>query len=160
MPKYFSTSLLTSLPTRPTRLPAAQRGFTLIEIMVVIIILGVLAALVVPNIMGQPDQARAKAAKVDIARVMQTLDLYRLDNLSYPSTEQGLGALVSQPSGEPAARNWKQYLKAAPQDPWGRPYQYLNPGVNGEIDVFSYGADGQSGGEGVDADIGSWQLNR
>ena len=143
--------------------PMASRGhggFTLIEIMVVIIILGVLAALVVPNIMSQPDEARAKAAKVDIARVMQTLDLYRLDNLSYPSTEQGLNALVARPAGDPPPKNWKQYLKQAPQDPWGRPYQYLNPGVNGEIDVFSYGADGQSGGEGVDADIGSWQLNR
>lgn len=139
---------------------ACQRGFTLIEIMVVIIILGVLAALVVPNIMSQPDEARAKAARVDIARVMQQLDLYRLDNLSYPSTEQGLQALVERPSGDPAPRNWKQLLKAPPQDPWGRPYQYLNPGINGEIDVFSYGADGQSGGEGVDADIGSWQMNR
>lgn len=137
-----------------------QRGFTLIEIMVVIIILGVLAALVVPNIMGAPDEARAKAATVDIARVMRSLDQYRLDNLKYPSTEQGLLALVQRPGGKPEPRNWKQVLKSEPKDPWGRPYLYLNPGANGDIDVFSYGADGEAGGEGVDADIGSWQLNQ
>ena len=137
-----------------------QRGFTLIEIMVVIIILGVLAALVVPNIMGAPDEARAKAATVDISRVMQSLDQYRLQNLKYPSTEQGLLALVERPSGKPEPKNWKQVLKAEPKDPWGRPYLYLNPGVNGDIDVFSYGADGEAGGEGVDADIGNWQLNQ
>ncbi len=137
-----------------------QQGFTLIEIMVVIIILGVLAAVVVPNIICKPDEARAQAARVDISRVMQQLDLYRLDNLNYPSTEQGLIALVNKPGGKPEPRNWKQLLKAEPKDPWGRPYLYLNPGVNAEIDVFSYGADGEAGGEGVDADIGNWQLNQ
>ncbi|MCP5264961.1 MAG: type II secretion system major pseudopilin GspG [Burkholderiaceae bacterium] len=137
-----------------------QRGFTLIEIMVVILILGVLAALIVPRVMDKPDEARVTAAKYDIGNVLQALESYRLDNQRYPSTEQGLLALVQRPGGEPAATNWKQYLKSPPKDPWGHPYQYLNPGIKGEIDVFSYGADGQPGGEGVNADIGSWQLNR
>jgi general secretion pathway protein G len=154
----FSGELMPVQTTVSTR--TRQRGFTLIEIMVVIIILGVLAALVVPNIMGAPDEARAKAATVDIARVMRSLDQYRLDNLKYPSTEQGLLALVQRPGGKPEPRNWKQVLKSEPKDPWGRPYLYLNPGANGDIDVFSYGADGEAGGEGVDADIGSWQLNQ
>lgn len=138
----------------------ASGGFTLIEIMVVIVILGVLAALIVPRVMDKPDEARATAARVDIANILQALDTYRLDNQRYPSTEQGLIALVQRPTGDPPATNWKQYLKSEPKDPWGRPYQYLNPGVKGEIDVMSYGADGQPGGEGVNADIGSWQLNR
>jgi len=135
-----------------------SRGFTLIEIMVVIVILGVLAALIVPRVMDRPDQARVIAAKQDIAAIMQSLKLYRLDNQRYPTTEQGLEALVSRPTTEPMPANWKQYLDKAPIDPWGKPYQYLNPGVKGEIDVFSLGADGQPGGTGVDADIGSWGL--
>ena len=135
-----------------------MRGFTLIEIMAVIVILGVLAALVVPRIIGTPDQAKAVAAKQDVAAVMQALKLYRLDNSRYPTTEQGLQALVTRPTDGPAVPNWKAYLDKPPKDPWGKPYQYLNPGVRGEIDVFSYGADGQSGGTGVDADIGSWDL--
>ncbi len=139
---------------------AVQRGFTLIEIMVVIVILGVLAALIVPRIMSKPDEARATAARFDIANIMQALDTYRLDNLRYPSAEQGLQALVTMPTMAPEPANWKQYLKATPMDPWGHAYQYLNPGLKGEIDVFSFGADGRPGGEGVDADIGSWQLNR
>jgi len=133
-------------------------GFTLIELMVVIMILGVLAALVVPRVMSRPDEARAIAARQDIAQVMQALKLYRLDNGRYPTTEQGLQALVSRPSSGPAAENWKSYLDKLPKDPWGRPYQFLSPGVKGEIDVFSLGADGQSGGSGADADIGSWDL--
>jgi general secretion pathway protein G len=133
-------------------------GFTLIEIMAVIVILGVLAALVVPRIIGTPDQAKAVAAKQDVASIMQSLKLYRLDNSRYPTTEQGLQALVTRPVDGPAAPNWKAYLDKMPKDPWGKPYQYLNPGVRGEIDVFSLGADGQSGGTGVDADIGSWDL--
>ena len=133
-------------------------GFTLIEIMVVIVIIGVLAALVVPRIMSRPDEARAVAARQDIGAVMSALKLYRLDNSRYPSTEQGLQALVTKPSAEPVPRNWKSYLDKLPTDPWGKPYQYLSPGVRGEIDVFSLGADGQPGGEGVDADIGSWSL--
>ncbi len=137
-----------------------QRGFTLIEIMVVIVILGVLAAIAVPRIMSKPDEARVKAAQTEIAQILQALDLYRLDNQRYPSTDQGLAALAQRPTTEPLPPNWKAYLKQSPIDPWGKPYQYLNPGVRGEIDVFSLGADGQPGGEGVAADVGNWSLNR
>ena len=146
----------------PTRHEPAARarngGFTLIEIMVVIVILGVLAALVVPRVMNRPDEARVIAARQDIAAVMQSLKLYRLDNQRYPTTEQGLQALVTRPDSGPPAPNWKSYLDKPPVDPWGKPYQYLNPGLKGEIDVFSLGADGQQGGAGIDADIGSWDL--
>ena len=136
------------------------RGFTLIEILVVIVILGVLAALVVPRIIERPDEARVVAAKTDIATIMQALKLYRLDNQRYPTTEQGLSALVSKPEQPPVPPNWKPggYLERLPKDPWGRPYQYLSPGLKGDIDVFSFGADGQSGGSGFDADVGSWDL--
>ena len=133
-------------------------GFTLVEIMVVVVILAVLAALVVPRVVGRTDEARAVAAKQDIASVLQALKLYRIDNSRYPSNAQGLGALVTRPTTEPLAENWKSYLDRLPSDPWGRTYLYLNPGVHGEIDVFSLGADGNSGGDGADADIGSWQL--
>ena len=133
-------------------------GFTLIEIMVVIVILGVLAALIVPRVMNRPDEARVVAARQDIASIMQALKLYRLDNQRYPTTEQGLQALVTRPTAGPPAPNWKAYLDKMPIDPWGKPYQYLSPGIKGEIDVFSLGADGQPGGTGVDADIGSWGL--
>jgi len=126
--------------------------------MVVIVILGVLAALVVPRVLSRPDEARAVAARQDIATLMQSLKLYRLDNRRYPTAEQGLQALVEAPSVGPRADNWKAYLERLPKDPWGAPYQYLNPGVNGEIDVFSFGADGKPGGEAADADIGSWNL--
>lgn len=143
----------------PNRLhrPLRQRGFTLIEVMIVIVILGVLAALVVPRVMSRPDEARVVAARQDIASLMQALKLYKLDNRSYPTTEQGLDALVRKPTGAPAPDNWKPYVERLPADPWGQPYQYLNPGINGEVDVMSFGADGRSGGEGFDADIGSWQ---
>ena len=136
------------------------RGFTLLEIMVVIVILGILAALVVPKIISRPDEARVIAAKQDIASLMQALKLYRLDNQRYPTTEQGLQALLTKPTASPIPQNWKPggYVERLPKDPWGNPYQYLNPGVRGEIDVFSYGADGAPGGEGNDADIGSWNL--
>lgn len=145
---------------RAGRTPDSRRmlGFTLIEVMVVIVILGVLAALVVPRVMNRPDEARVVAARQDIASIMQALKLYRLDNQRYPSTEQGLQALVSRPASGPAAANWKAYLDRLPVDPWGKPYQYLNPGLKGEIDVFSFGADGAPGGTGTDADIGSWSL--
>jgi len=135
-------------------------GFTLIEIMVVIVILGVLAALVVPRVLERPDEARAVAAKSDIAAVMQALKLYRLDNQRYPTTEQGLRALVVKPEQPPAPPNWKPngYLERLPKDPWGRPYQYLSPGLKGEVDVYSLGADGQPGGSAIDADVGSWDL--
>ena len=133
------------------------RGFTLIEVMVVIVILGVLAALVVPRVMNRPDEARAVAARQDVAAVMQALKLYRLDNQRYPTTDQGLQALVVKPTTGVIPPNWKPYLEKLPADPWGRQYQYLNPGVKGEVDVMSFGADGQAGGEGKNADIGSWQ---
>ncbi|MGE4110908.1 MAG: type II secretion system major pseudopilin GspG [Burkholderiales bacterium] len=136
------------------------RGFTLLEVMVVVVILGILAALVVPKIISRPDEARVIAAKQDIASLLQALKLYRLDNQRYPSTEQGLQALVSKPATSPVPPNWKAggYIERLARDPWGNPYQFLNPGVHAEIDVFSYGADGAPGGEGHDADIGSWAL--
>ncbi|MEO8654086.1 MAG: type II secretion system major pseudopilin GspG [Ramlibacter sp.] len=136
---------------------ARQAGFTLIELMVVLVIIGVLAALIVPNVLERADDARATAAKTDVNNLIQALKLYRLDNQRYPTSEQGLQALVSKPNVAPIPPNWKAYLDKLPNDPWGRPYQYLNPGVKGEIDVMSFGADGQSGGEGKNADIGSWQ---
>jgi general secretion pathway protein G len=137
-----------------------NKGFTLIELMVVLVILGVLAAIIAPKIMDRPDEARIIAAKQDISSVVQALKLYRLDNIRYPSTEQGLQALVTKPSIEPIPNNWKSggYLERLPKDPWGNAYLYLNPGRNGEIDVFSLGPDGQTGGEGKDADIGNWML--
>jgi general secretion pathway protein G len=138
-------------------LHAAQRGFTLIELMVVLVIIGVLAALVVPNVLDRADDARVTAARTDIANLMQALKLYKLDNQRYPTAEQGLQALVVKPSAGPTPPNWKPYLEKLPNDPWSKPYQFVNPGVKGEIDVFSFGADGQSGGEGKNADIGSWQ---
>ena len=135
-------------------------GFTLIEIMVVVVILAILAALIVPKLMSRPDEARVVAARQDISTIMQALHLYRLDNLRYPTTAQGLAALVSPPTLAPTPSHWKPggYLERLPMDPWGNPYHYLNPGVHGEVDVFSYGADGLPGGEGVDGDIGSWSL--
>lgn len=136
---------------------ARQRGFSLIEIMVVVVIMGILAALVVPNLLERPDQARAVAARQDISSLMQALKLYRLDNGRYPASEQGLRALVERPATV-ALPNWRSYLDRLPADPWGKPYQYLNPGVHGDIDVFSLGADGEPGGEGSNADIGSWAL--
>ena len=137
-----------------------QRGFTLLEVMVVVVILGILAALVVPKIISRPDEARIIAAKQDIASLMQALKLYRLDNQRYPTTEQGLQALLAKPTTAPIPPNWKPggYIERLPKDPWGSPYQFLNPGVRGEIDVFSYAADAAPGGEGNDADIGSWNL--
>lgn len=137
----------------------AMRGFSLLELMIVVVILGILAALVVPKIMDRPDEARQVAARQDIAAIQQALKLYRLDNFRYPSTEQGLAALARKPTIEPLPANWKGggYLDKLPKDPWGNSYQYLNPGVHAEIDVFSYGADSEPGGEGANADIGSWQ---
>jgi general secretion pathway protein G len=134
-----------------------RQGFTLIELMVVLVIIGVLAALIVPNVLDRADDARVTAARTDVNNLMQALKLYRLDNQRYPTTEQGLQALVTRPTTAPPPPNWRPYLEKLPQDPWGRPYQYLNPGTNAEIDVLSLGADAQPGGEGKNADIGSWQ---
>lgn len=133
-----------------------QRGFTLLELMVVVVIIGVLGALVIPNFMDRPNEARVTAAKTDISSLMQALKLYKLDNHRYPSAEQGLNALVARPLSAPVPANWKAYMDKLPNDPWGHPYQYLSPGIKGEVDVLSFGADGQSGGDGFDADIGSW----
>jgi general secretion pathway protein G len=135
----------------------AARGFTLIELLVVIAIIGVLAALIVPNVINRADDAKLTAARADVNMLMQQLKIYRLDNQRYPSGEQGLEALVRKPTSGPIPPNWKPYLDKLPPDPWGRPYQFANPGIQGEIDVFSLGGDGQPGGEGADADIGSWQ---
>jgi general secretion pathway protein G len=140
---------------RPRRL--VSRGFTLIELMVVLLIIGVLAALIVPNVLNRADDARVTAAKTDVNNLMQALKMYKLDNQRYPTGEQGLQALLTKPSTSPVPPNWKSYLDQLPNDPWGRPYVFLNPGIRGEVDVMSFGADGQSGGEGNDADIGSWQ---
>lgn len=136
-------------------------GFTLIEIMVVVVILGILAAVVVPRIMNRPDEARTVKAKQDIRVLEGALNLYKLDNFSYPTTQQGLDALVTKPSGEPEPRNYKAggYVQKLPRDPWGNPYQYLQPGVKGEFDIFTLGRDNKPGGEGTDADIGNWNLD-
>lgn len=138
-------------------------GFTLIEIMVVVVILGILAAIVVPKIMDQPDKARVAKAKQDIQTLSTALSMYKLDNFVYPSTQQGLQALKAKPSGDPPAPNWKAggYIQKLPMDPWGHPYQYLNPGTHGgEYDLFSLGADGKPGGTGINADIGNWNLDQ
>lgn len=136
-----------------------QKGFNLFEIMVVVVILGLLATFIIPKIAGRPDQARVIKARSDIQTLETALDLYRLDNGSYPSTDQGLNALVEKPSGEPIPQNYREggYIKRLPPDPWSHPYQYLNPGDHGELDIFSYGADGKPGGEGVNTEIGNWQ---
>jgi general secretion pathway protein G len=136
-----------------------ERGFTLVEIMVVVVIIGILGALVVPKLLGRTGESRVVAAKVDISSLMQALKLYKLDNQRYPTTEQGLQALVVKPTSGPAANGWKTggYLDKLPKDPWGNPYQYLSPGVHGEVDIYSLGADGQPGGAGEDADVGSWE---
>ena len=139
-----------------------QTGFTLIEIMIVVVIIGILVALLAPRVMDRPDDARVVAARSDIQAIMNALKLYRLDNATYPSTEQGLMALVKKPETGNIPRNWKAggYLDRLPKDPWDSEYQYLNPGIQGEIDVMSFGADRQPGGDGYNADIGSWNLGR
>jgi general secretion pathway protein G len=136
-----------------------QAGFTLIEVMVVIAIIGIMASLIVPRIMSKPDEARVIAAKQDIGTIVQALKLYRLDIGRYPTSQQGLQALVEKPSVEPVPQNWKPggYLEKLPKDPWGNTYQYTNPGTHAEIDVFSFGADNKPGGAGFDADLGNWQ---
>jgi general secretion pathway protein G len=145
------------VPKRPLR-QRVQRGFTLVEIMVVVVIIGILGALVVPKLLGRTGEARQTAARTDIDSLKAALKFYKLDNQRYPTTEQGLQSLVQKPTTGPAANNWKEggYLERLPKDPWGNPYQYLSPGIHGEVDIFSFGADGQPGGTGEDADIGSW----
>ena len=133
-----------------------EAGFSLLELMVVVVILSILALVIVPRVIDRPDQARAARAQSDIAAISSAVNLYRLDNFRYPTTEQGLAALVSPPSAPPEAPNWSGYMDRLPTDPWGAPYQYLAPGVHGDFDVFTYGADGAPGGSGADADIGSW----
>ncbi|MDA8421323.1 MAG: type II secretion system major pseudopilin GspG [Pseudomonadota bacterium] len=137
-------------------------GFTLIEVLVVMVILGILAAIIVPRIMDRPEQARVVAAKNDVRAIVSALELYRLDNGTYPSTEQGLAALVHKPDSGNIPQNWRSggYLDHLPVDPWGHPYQYLNPGVHGEIDVFSYGPNGPSSDGSSSGEIGNWNLNR
>ncbi|UTV27632.1 type II secretion system major pseudopilin GspG [Photobacterium atrarenae] len=137
-----------------------QRGFTLLEVMVVIVILGVLASLVVPNLLGNKEKADQQKVVTDISALEQALDMYKLDNSVYPTTDQGLDALVSMPSSSPEPRNYRNggYIKRLPQDPWGNAYQYVMPGENGPVDIFSLGADGQEGGEGVNTDIGNWNM--
>ncbi|CAI8937564.1 type II secretion system major pseudopilin GspG [Pseudomonas sp. IT-P218] len=139
----------------------SQHGFTLIEIMVVVVIIGILGAIVVPQFMSRPDQAKVTAARVDLQAIGTALEMYRLDNFHYPSTQQGLEALSKRPSGVPTPRSWNPqgYLKSLPVDPWGTPYQYLNPGVksdDGGYDLYSLGSDGVAGGEGHAAEIGNW----
>ncbi|MDZ7754526.1 MAG: type II secretion system major pseudopilin GspG [Gammaproteobacteria bacterium] len=148
---------------RQSRLPRRLRrvtGFTLIEVMVVVVILGVLAAIVVPKIMDRPDAARITKAQHDIRALGSALNLYKLDNFHYPSTDQGLEALVTQPGGSPEARNWKSggYMDNVPKDPWGNEYLYLSPGEHGDFDLYTLGADNRPGGEGVNADIGNWNI--
>lgn len=146
----------------PSSIRHTQRGFTLIEIMVVVVILGILAALVVPQIISRPDEARVAKARQDVRAVESSLKLYRLDNFQYPSTEQGLAALVDKPTSQPEPRNWKAggYLDRLPKDPWGNVYHYRNPGEHGEIDVYTLGRDNRPGGEETDADLGNWSLDK
>jgi general secretion pathway protein G len=133
------------------------RGFTLVEILVVLVIVGVLVALIAPNVLDRAGEAKVTAARTDVNSLTQALKLYKLDNQRYPGADQGLEALVRKPTSGTVPQNWRPYLDKLPKDPWGQPYQYANPGLHGEIDVFSFGADGKPGGEGNDADVGNWQ---
>jgi len=143
---------------KPSKFSAHQAGFSFIEIMVVVVIIGILIGLLAPRLMGRPDEAKIVAAKADIRTIVGQLKLYRLDNGLLPTTAQGLQALVAKPTSEPLPGNkWRQYLDRLPKDPWDNEYQYINPGVHGEFDVYSLGADHSPGGDGINADIGSWE---
>jgi general secretion pathway protein G len=144
-----------------SRIPRGQEGFTLIEILVVVVILGILASIIVPKIMKRPEEARRTKAVMDIKAIETALNLYKLDSGVYPSTEQGLEALVTKPTTGVIPRNWKEggYLDKVPKDPWASPFVYLHPGGHKEFDLVSYGADGVEGGEGKDADIENWNLD-
>jgi len=150
---------MTKLAKTPTAKTAAPNGFSLIELIVVVAILGVLAAVVVPNLIDRPGKAKIERAKLDVTTIDGALEMYKLDNSNFPSTEQGLLALVEEPSGDPEAPNWQVggYVKGGmPTDPWGREYLYVNPGENSVVDVYTLGRDGRAGGEGEDADLGNW----
>ncbi len=144
-----------------TKARNSDRGFSLIELMVAVVILSILAVVVVPRVIDRPDQARVARARSDIAALSAALNLYRLDNAAYPTTEQGLRALSQKPTSQPMPTNWASggYIDRIPRDPWGNEYQYLSPGVRGPFDLFSYGASGRPGGTGADADIGNWQFD-
>lgn len=142
-------------PSWPSRVLVRTYGFTLIELMVVVVILGILAAVVVPRVMDRPEQARISAAQSNIRAIRSALDMYKLDNHVYPTTNQGLQALVERPDSDSATQNWTRYMERIPQDPWGRQYLYLQPGKHSDADVFSPGPNGRSGD---DDDIGSWEL--
>ena len=137
-----------------------QRGFTLIEVMVVVVIMAILAASVVPKIMSRPEQARIVKAKQDVMAIQNAMDLYRLDNGYYPSTQQGIKALVKKPTTQPVPSNWSGYLRTLPIDPWGTPYHYLNPGKHSDIDIWTYGPTGKPGGTGKNAEIGNWDVSK
>ena len=138
-----------------------QKGFTLIEMMVVVAIIGLLATLILPRVLGRQEQAQVEKAKADIQALSSAMKLYKLDNFNYPSTQQGLDALLRKPGGDPPANNWKQggYIERLPKDPWGNDYQYLSPGQHGDFDIWSFGSDGKPGGGGTAADIGNWDTN-
>jgi general secretion pathway protein G len=139
---------------------SAEEGFSLLELMVVVVIMSILALVIVPRVIDRPDQARIARVQSDLAVLQNALQLYKLDNLRYPTTEQGLSALVERPTRGPEPANWAEggYIDRLPSDPWGGEYQYLSPGVNGEVDVFTFGADGVTGGDGIDADLGPWSF--
>jgi general secretion pathway protein G len=143
---------------KPATRAIRKRGFTLMEILIVVVILSILAVAVVPQFLDSPDKAKMARAQADVKNLETALSMYKLDNANFPSTSQGLQALVQKPAGTPEARNWKPggYISKLPDDPWGTPYQYLNPGNHGTIDVYSFGADLQPGGDGLNADIGNW----
>ena len=137
-----------------------QKGFTLLEVMVVLVIIGLLIAIVAPNVLDNQDRAMVQKARADLASLEQALEMYRLDNHTYPTTEQGLASLVTRPTVAPIPSNYREhgYIRRLPTDPWGNAYQYRYPGERGRVDVFSLGANGRPGGEGLNAEIGNWDL--